>query len=155
MSNPAVILVVEDDREIGALLDLLLEQCGYRPLIANDAAAGAELLGTSRIDLVIADVGVGCLSAPDVVALAQSAGIPVLLMSGDPTTIEERLGGPMPFLEKPFGIAALEEAIGALLAAGDRAWRTRALMGPVHADGIDQAPIQTLSEEQVADVEQV
>ena len=118
MTNSPRILVVEDDREISALFDLFLEQRGYRPLIANDAAVGGEILRTIRPHLMIADVMAGCGRGANVVALAQQAGVPVLLMSGDPAAIEARLDGPVPFLEKPFGLVELEQAIDGLLAGG-------------------------------------
>ena len=132
MANSPMILVVEDDREISALFDLFLEQRGYRPLIANDAVVGGEILRAMRPHLMIADVMAGCGSGANVVALAQQAGVPVLLMSGDPAAIEARLDGPVPFLEKPFGLAELERAIDGLLAGADFAWETGDPAGAVY-----------------------
>ena len=78
--------------------------------------------------------------------------MPVLLMSGDPAVIENRLDGPVPFLEKPFGLVAFEQAIDGLLAAGETAWGTGDLMDAVRPPESDQ-PTEMIDEDRMAAVE--
>jgi len=53
-----VVLVVEDDEEVGALASESLRELGYQTLVAHDAAEALTLLGESdrRIDILFSDI---------------------------------------------------------------------------------------------------
>ncbi len=50
------ILMIEDDEEMLALNELILEKEGYRVLSATGGAAGLEMLRTNRVDLILLDI---------------------------------------------------------------------------------------------------
>ena len=56
MDGSQHILVVDDDKEIRALLSDFLQRSGYRVSIAQNGAAMMQMLGAARIDLVILDI---------------------------------------------------------------------------------------------------
>jgi CheY-like chemotaxis protein len=54
--SAATVLVVDDDPDIRDLVQLGLEDQGYRVLSAPDGQAALELLGRSRIELILLDM---------------------------------------------------------------------------------------------------
>ena len=56
MSAPAHLLIVDDDKELCALLSKFLTQQGYRVSVAHNGNAMSLILEASRINLVILDL---------------------------------------------------------------------------------------------------
>jgi two-component system, OmpR family, response regulator len=55
-ANPAHLLIVDDDKEICALLSKLLGEYGYRISVAADGDAMMQILANARVDLVVLDI---------------------------------------------------------------------------------------------------
>jgi two-component system OmpR family response regulator len=55
-ANPPHLLIVDDDREICALLSKFLGDHGYRVSVAADGEAMMEVLANARVDLVVLDI---------------------------------------------------------------------------------------------------
>jgi two-component system response regulator PilR (NtrC family) len=81
---PARVLVVDDERSMRELLSIVLRRDGYDVLIAEDGAAGLELLKRERVDILITDIrmpqmnGVDLLReakriSPDIVSIVMTA----------------------------------------------------------------------------------
>src|SRR3954447_3671947 len=81
---PARVLVVDDERLMRELLSIVLRRDGYEVLIAEDGAAGLELLKRERVDILITDIrmpnmnGVDLLReakriSPDIVSIVMTA----------------------------------------------------------------------------------
>src|SRR3954468_2562124 len=81
---PARVLVVDDERSMRELLSIVLRRDGYDVLIAEDGAAGLELLKHERVDILITDIrmpqmnGVDLLReakriSPDIVSIVMTA----------------------------------------------------------------------------------
>src|SRR6188474_561955 len=81
---PARVLVVDDERSMRELLSIVLRRDGYEVLIAEDGAAGLELLKRERVDILITDIrmphmnGVDLLReakriAPDLITIVMTA----------------------------------------------------------------------------------
>jgi two-component system response regulator PilR (NtrC family) len=81
---PPRVLVVDDERSMRELLSIVLRRDGYDVLIAEDGAAGLELLKRERVDILITDIrmpqmnGVDLLReakriAPDIVSIVMTA----------------------------------------------------------------------------------
>jgi two-component system, NtrC family, response regulator PilR len=81
---PSRVLVVDDERSMRELLSIVLRRDGYDVLIAEDGAAGLELLKRERVDILITDIrmpqmnGVDLLReakriAPDIVSIVMTA----------------------------------------------------------------------------------
>jgi PAS domain S-box-containing protein len=126
--KPATILLAEDEDEVRALLQDLLESHGHTVLAANGPAEGVALSTTyrGRIDLLLTDVvmpgGTGRDLARQV--LIHRPGTKVLYMSGYPEMGASGIGASgrgvlepgVPFLSKPFTrdmlMAKLHELLG-------------------------------------------
>jgi two-component system response regulator PilR (NtrC family) len=81
---PARVLVVDDERSMRELLSIVLRREGYEVFIAEDGAAGLELLKRERVDILITDIrmpnmnGVDLLReakriSPDIVSIVMTA----------------------------------------------------------------------------------
>jgi PAS domain S-box-containing protein len=112
-----VVLVVEDQDPVRALLRTALERLGYEVL---EARSGEEALERARgrdgaIDLLLADVVMPGLSGPEVARRLQGTrpGLRVLYLSGyAPTEGEPVTGTPLaPLLQKPFALDALARKV--------------------------------------------
>ncbi len=114
-----LILLVEDEPIVAALIRRLLRDLGYDVLLANSVPEATSVLRDSarRPDLVITDMIMPGGSGRDLAdQLAVShPGIPVLFMSGYTSDMLDRHGGGvsphMAFLEKPFTLETLARAV--------------------------------------------
>ena len=100
-----MVLVVEDEQSVRALVMEVLQEQGYRGISATDGASALEVLKSeAHVDLLITDVGLPGLDGPQLVtaALRRRPGLKVLFM-----TAYAR--------EAPVGPAELERPIGVLL----------------------------------------
>ena len=50
------IMVVEDDRNTRRLMGAVLEQSGYKPVLAKDGEDALEIMDHTMVDLIILDV---------------------------------------------------------------------------------------------------
>jgi CheY-like chemotaxis protein len=96
-----------------------LRECGYIVDEADEAARALDKLAAGGIDAVVSDVVMP--GALDGFGLARETrrrwpGVPVLLVSGYATTLNEARAAGIPILAKPFALPALAEAVSGLLA---------------------------------------
>jgi DNA-binding NtrC family response regulator len=111
------ILVVDDQAEICAIVQLGLEELGhYRVSVARSADQALPLLDGDRPDLVLLDAILPGMTGIEFAARAVSREIPVLIMTGE-GAMETRLENVgWPHLRKPFHldqlIAEIRTAIG-------------------------------------------
>lgn len=150
--TPAV-LVIEDDRELSALLAELLVEEGYRVDTAFDGQLGLHRGLTGKYDALIVDRGLPVMDGSDLVALLRSKGIatPALILTarGAVEDLVEGLdAGAQDYLVKPFEVPELLARVRALLrrldnsatviAAGLRLDRvTRRVSGPAIDDDVE------------------
>lgn len=115
------ILVVDDNKELVALLTSLFEEAGYRVVGANKGKPAVELIKTEPVDVAVIDV-----LLPDMMGYhvaeglrAVKAGLPLLFMSGvfkghkHSTEAMTRFPGSK-FFEKPFDAKQLLETVRGL-----------------------------------------
>lgn len=115
MRSAPMTLVVEDDDQVQGLLTLFLEGCGLRPVVTSDFAVAVELLSQGRPGLLLADVCLRDGSGESLAETARTLGVPTILMSGQPAAIARLEEGTTAFLQKPFSLIRLEQAICRLL----------------------------------------
>jgi two-component system cell cycle sensor histidine kinase/response regulator CckA len=130
------ILLVEDDDALRVATCRFLERAGY---VVSTASGGAEALAMladadTPYDLVISDVIMPNMNGGALAEAlrAASPGMRVLLTSGftqGRLRVEEVLDEGMAFLEKPFTLAALSNAVCRILHGDD----ARAVTGPLPA----------------------
>jgi len=125
MENPAHILIVDDDREINALLAEYLEKNGYRAFTAGDGKAMWKTLDEARIDLIVLDLN---LPGEDGLTLCRNlrtrSSIPIVMLTARGEPLDRILGlemGADDYLPKPFEPRELFARIRSVLR------RTRAL----------------------------
>jgi signal transduction histidine kinase/CheY-like chemotaxis protein len=118
---PGTVVVVEDEEAVQLLVVRGLERLGYTVLAAADGTAAIELMrATPKVSLVITDVIMPHMNGRELYeAMAEvRPSVPVLFMSGysaDTAVLRELVPRGAPFLQKPFTVLELAEAVGALL----------------------------------------
>ena len=106
METSAHILIVDDDREISALLAEYLEKNGYKSSTADDGKAMWKAFDESRIDLIVLDLN---LPGDDGLTLCRNlrarSSIPVVMLTARGEPVDRILGlemGADDYLPKPF-----------------------------------------------------
>jgi PAS domain S-box-containing protein len=116
-----LILVVEDEPALRRLAVIMLEKLGYRTVGAENGAAALTLVEGEglRPDLVVTDVVMPGMRGGALVERLRKTmpEVKVIYMSGysDDDTVNEQAGVSAQFLQKPFSMASLTEAIDAAL----------------------------------------
>ena len=118
------VLVVEDDPEVCDLLELLLEEEGYRTMTAPDGIAALDLVAHEgfRPDLIVADYnlpgGMNGLDAAGTLRKRLQRQIPVIILTGDISTnvLRKIASGDCVQLNKPVKSAELMQVAERLLA---------------------------------------
>jgi CheY-like chemotaxis protein len=116
----ATVLVVDDEPEVRAFERRVLEGIGYGVLEAtNGADAIDRMAGAARVDLVVADLQMPEVSGAEMVRRIRLTrpDMPVLYVTGriDGLMDDRSLWEGEAFLEKPFTVAGLREAVSLLL----------------------------------------
>jgi two-component system OmpR family response regulator len=113
------LLIVEDDREIRALLSDFLAREGFDVLAAADGPAMDRIIATARPDLVVLDL---MLPGEDGLSICRRlrarGGLPILMLTAKGEEIDRILGlemGADDYLPKPFNPRELLARIRAVL----------------------------------------
>jgi len=114
------ILVIEDDREIGTLLEIHLQDRGHLVSRAEDGLAGLALAQDGEFDLVILDLMLPGLDGMEVCKRIRKDDrhLPILMLTARSEEIDKILGlelGADDYLTKPFSIRELLARTSALL----------------------------------------
>jgi PAS domain S-box-containing protein len=123
-TRKGVVMVVDDEADIRAVMSEVLELQGYTVLVACDAPQALRLLKDTRPDMLVTDVGLpngmnGRQLADHV--RVQWPQLPVLMVTGyaESTVMKnEKLPAQMEILTKPFAMNALVDKVGCMLALG-------------------------------------
>jgi DNA-binding response OmpR family regulator len=111
----ASILVVEDDTDVLASLRRILEQRKHVVQTATTNQRAHEIIRHGGLDLIISDAVLRGGNGESIAKSADSLGVPILLISGNPDKIQLLQNGPVPFLRKPFRPRALITMVNRLL----------------------------------------
>ena len=119
MTQPAHILVVDDDHEIRTLLAEYLEKNGLRVSVARDGKEMHRVLDRMRVDLVVLDI---LLPGDDGLtlcrALRASSQVPIIMLTARSDDVDRILGlelGADDYVPKPFKPRELLARITAVL----------------------------------------
>ena len=119
MSNPAQILVVDDDREIRSLLSEYLSVNGYDTTAAANGAQARSELANKQFDLVVLDLMLPGESGLDICReLRRSNDVPVIMLTALGDETDRIVGlevGADDYLPKPFNPRELLGRIRAIL----------------------------------------
>jgi len=122
-----LILIAEDDRDLGRLLVFSLQRRGYRALLAMDGRAALNAAFEHKPDLILLDLMLPILHGYEVCRLLKSspalARIPVIILTALVTTENKVKGfelGADDYLTKPFATPELLARINTLLGRNKR-----------------------------------
>jgi CheY-like chemotaxis protein len=117
---PATLLLVDDDRDFVASLEMLLPTLGYTVIPAHSVREALDVLDTSSVDVVISDIRMPEVDGLDLVRVLRHRfpRLPTVLLTGAPPTDEDVIPREAKrVLLKPVAIAELQRAIADLLNA--------------------------------------
>ena len=124
MENAPVILVVEDDPTMLAIIVKALNLSGFRTSQARTAMDAVAAARKERPDLILADVGLPDMDGATVTSLLRDdpkfSSVPVILISAmEPAELESRKGetGAVDVLTKPFNSGELVRRVRHWVAA--------------------------------------
>ncbi len=114
------ILLIEDDPDIAALVDLHLRDEQFEIDVEANGSRGLELFSSKPFDLVILDVMLPGLGGFEICKRIRRAGnqVPILMLTSKSEEFDKVLGlelGADDYLTKPFGIRELVARVKALL----------------------------------------
>ncbi len=116
----ARVLVVEDDPDIAALIQLHLESAHYQVRIATNGTEGLQLALSEPVDLLVLDLGLPELDGLELCRRLECK-VPrplVLMVTARSTELDRVLGlelGADDYLIKPFSVMELVARVRALL----------------------------------------
>lgn len=114
------VLLVEDDHELGVLIDRALTGADIETTIAPDGQRGLHLALTEHFDAMIVDRGLPAIEGLDLIGRLRSRGVttPLLVLSAR-AAVQDRVdglnAGAEDYLPKPFDVAELIARVRALL----------------------------------------
>ena len=124
-SDPATILVVEDDPSLNAALTATLKAAGYRPVPARTAAEGMRWFAHYAPDLVLLDLGLPDRDGLSVIGDIRARGMtPILVLSArdaESMKVQALDLGADDYVQKPFGVDELLARMRAALRHGVQA----------------------------------
>ena len=114
------ILVVEDDENARTLLEHILYDGGYEPLLAADGTEALDVLDRKYVDLILLDLKMPNMDGYALIEQLRRAGseLPVLVLTASQSMADKKRGfvlGADDYLTKPIDDEELLLRIGALL----------------------------------------
>ncbi len=116
----STILVIDDDESLRDTIGILLEQEGFRPLLAADGKTGYERALSAKPDLMVVDLRLPGMMGIEICKQLRAAKIqtPILVLSAIGEEVDKVLLleiGADDYMVKPFGARELLARIRALL----------------------------------------
>ena len=134
MSDPATILLVDDEESVQKLLTYPLERDGYRVVQARDGDEALSRFDSENVDLVVLDVMLPRLDGLEVCKrLRARSSVPIVMLTARDDELDKVLGlelGADDYITKPFSIREFRSRVKALL---------RRAAAPRHAPAEDDA----------------
>jgi two-component system phosphate regulon response regulator PhoB len=118
----ALVLIVDDEKDLRTLLDFNLKRAGYRTVHAANGREALQRAGSQRPDLILLDLNLPDVSGTDVCqqlkADPATQGIPVVMLtarSGEADRITGFELGADDYVPKPFSVRELVLRVDAVL----------------------------------------
>ena len=114
------ILIVEDDVNARKLMEAVISQYGYQPIVARDALEALKILETRHIDLIVLDVMLPQMDGFVFTRTLRESGndVPILMVTAKESLQDKRLGflsGTDDYMVKPVDEEEMMLRIAALL----------------------------------------
>ena len=112
----ATILIIEDEAKMRRLLELNLDEDGFKTVSAPDAETGLRLLASEQVDLVLTDLKLPGMSGLELLQAVkrQNATLPVVVMTAFgsvETAVEAMKAGATDYVLKPFSLAEMRMVV--------------------------------------------
>jgi DNA-binding response OmpR family regulator len=124
MTQPPLVLIVDDDQMLRDMLHDFLDDVGYQTMTASDGAAGLDMLGQAAPDLVLLDVSMPVMDGLTFLRRRREERcrltVPIVVMSAQHHGAEARQLGAQQFVSKPFDLDELLGVIDRCLHAPNR-----------------------------------
>jgi two-component system response regulator AtoC len=119
----ARVLIVDDERKMRRLLQILLEQMGLESVPAANGEEALERFRTEKVDVVLTDLKMPGMSGVDLLAKirAVDADVPVIVLTAHgtvQTAVAAMKQGAFDYILKPFDVQAIELVIRNALEMG-------------------------------------
>ena len=126
MTSKPIILVVDDDAPILALMRALLREFGFEPVTAASGAQALQEARARRPSVVVMDRNMPGMTGDEVIrSLRSEPGfekLPILILSGQPVSPEELAGlGADGAILKPFDVTRLVAQLRSYVAPAQQA----------------------------------
>lgn len=109
------VLVAEDEMLVAMMLEAILEEAGYRVLMAARLPKALEISASQTIDAAILDINLGGQASFPLADALQKKNIPFVFASGyGPDGLPEAYRH-VRVLQKPYDVAEIEGAVATLL----------------------------------------
>jgi DNA-binding response OmpR family regulator len=119
MSDPATILLVDDEESIQKLLTYPLERDGYRVVQARDGDEALSQFEAEHVDLVVLDVMLPRLDGLEVCKrLRARSTVPIVMLTARDDELDKVIGlelGADDYITKPFSIREFRSRVRAIL----------------------------------------
>src|SRR5260221_9789295 len=113
------VLVVDDYSALCALLQIAMEESGYRVSSAVTAGEALPLVDSDRPDVIVLDAVMPGRSGIELAADVSQRGIPVILMTGESCASQRLAACGWRHLHKPFRLDELRAEVRAVLAKAE------------------------------------
>ncbi len=109
----ARVLVVDDERKMRRVLQILLEQMGLESVAAENGIEALELFGAEKVDLVLTDLKMSGMSGVELLERirALDPDVPVIVLTAHgtvQTAVAAMKQGAFDYILKPFDVQAIE-----------------------------------------------
>ena len=140
-SQPARILLVDDEASIQKLLSYPLRKEGYDVVAALDGQEAIDRFEESSFDLVVLDVMLPRLDGFEVCRrLRARSGVPIIMLTAKADEVDTVLGlelGADDYITKPFSMREFSSRVRAVLRRAERPFdEEHAPIAPVSLDGL-------------------
>lgn len=118
-NNKYKVLIVEDDRNICAFIETMMQAEGYQVLTAGSCSQGLLVFSSHQPDLVVLDLGLPDMDGTEFIRRVRcDSAVPVIVLSARSDEQDKVLAldlGANDYMTKPFGTAELLARIRAAL----------------------------------------
>ena len=121
-TEPATILVIDDDESMRSALQRIFESEGYKVILAADGTQLSHVLDDSTLDLIVLDIGLPWINGFELAKLMKENSdlkeIPLVFISGRTSEIDVKRGfelGADDYIKKPFEIEDVKKSVKTLL----------------------------------------
>jgi len=119
---PPIILIIEDDETMRAVLKRTLVADGFKAIVVADGTHLTQVLDDSPIDLVILDVGLPWINGFELAQLMKEdqnlKETPFIFISGRTSELDVRKGfelGAVDYIKKPFDVKKICKTVQTLI----------------------------------------